>query len=237
MPSCANDLKLSNYIIYAPTTPSNLRVPWPWLLIWYLLLDLGHARPGQDLHMTHASPLGSGSHRKSTRPRVFNTSIPLRSMYVTYAPSPPVHIQCCLPMVINWMPPTGLIWFQIQPGPTHGPWSLQWAEGTGKHRMLWDSLLYLYLSYGLLNRISSQICCSCYFPMFLFRDVSFILMFIVSFMFLVIFCDYLPTMLKLSILVGWSVMYLLHNLGGWVMCQMALKLFIFLLLLLYSCTK
>ena len=49
MPPCDKDVMLSNYIIYAPTSPVHLRVTCPWLLILHLLLDVYHTRLSQDL--------------------------------------------------------------------------------------------------------------------------------------------------------------------------------------------
>ena len=73
-PACDEDVMLSNYIMYAPL--SNLRVTCTWLLTGHLLLDLNHARFSKDLQMSYVSPMVRRSHRKSTRPRVFEKFIP-----------------------------------------------------------------------------------------------------------------------------------------------------------------
>ena len=44
------------------------------------------------------------------------------SNYIMYVPASPVQPEDYLPIVINWMPVTGFITYQIQPEPAHEPW-------------------------------------------------------------------------------------------------------------------
>ena len=72
-----------------------------------------------------------------------------------------------------------------------------------RHGKMQDAVRWLYylnLSSGVLNRTPSQIYGIWYLPVFLFRDGSFTLMNIASFIVLVRFCDFLPTMMELSVL-------------------------------------
>ena len=75
-----------------------------------------------------------------------------------------------------------------------GRWNSHWVN------------FYFNLSSGLLHRTSSHIWGRWYLPIFLFRDGLLTLMYKASFMVLMRFWSYLPTMLKLSMAILWPEM-------------------------------
>ena len=189
---------------------SNLTATFLWLLTWHLPLDFYHVRFSQDLHMSHSPPLVDRHHINSTRSRVFKKAYSMEVHVCRVCPSTFVHLQRCLPMVIDWTPTLDLsharFVHSLHMGHGLPPVGSMYRETQGAVRYL----LYLSLHFGLLNRASSQIFSSCYLPMFLFRDKSFTLMNTASLIVLVKFCDSLPTVLKFSTWVWWPVMLILR---------------------------
>ena len=109
-------------------------------------------------------------------------------------------------MVTDWRHTTGFIPCKFHSGPGHEPWPPSIWQKVQENTDTVRQLSYSSLNSGLLNRTSSQICGSWYLSVFLFRDGSFTLMNVVSFIVLVRFCGYLPTMLTLSTLESWPLM-------------------------------
>ena len=98
------------------------------------------------------------------------------------APLPPVQIQECLAIIIDWTHTIGHIPCQIQPEPAHDPWSPSSSQkAQGSMRYCWR-VAYFSLISGLFNRTLSHMCDSWCLPMVLIRDGSLTFINIASFL-------------------------------------------------------
>ena len=102
------------YIMYAPpAAPIQLQGLLSMVIDWTPTTGLVpcHIQPGPSHEPCY--PWMGRSLRKKHQAKGFKNSIPQRSMYVKYAPLPPVHLQRYIPMVTDWTPTTEPISCQI----------------------------------------------------------------------------------------------------------------------------